>query len=115
MKKLIIAVILFAFIAGQVHAETIGKASWYGNESGRYTANGERFRPNGLTAASWYFPFNTWLKVTCLKSGKCVLVRVNDRGPSKRLHRLIDLSEGAAAKIGLLHAGVGKVRVEVVR
>jgi rare lipoprotein A len=114
MKIVIILVILFALIAGNSHAET-GLASWYGHESGNRTANGEKWNPHGMTAATWFYPFNTRLKVTCLKTGKCVTVRVNDRGPSRKLRRIIDLSEGAASRIGLLDRGIGQVKVEVVR
>lgn len=92
-----------------------GVASWYGEESGDYTANGERFRPHKLTAASWTLPFNTKVRITNLKNGKSVIVRVNDRGPAHRLHRLIDLSEGAAKEIGMNHEGLAKVLVEEVK
>jgi rare lipoprotein A len=114
MKTLIVLVSLFALVASQAHAE-IGMASWYGHESGNRTANGEKWNPHGMTAASWFYPFNTRLKVVCIKNGKCVTVRVNDRGPARRLHRLIDLSEGAARQLGILDSGVSRVEVEVIR
>lgn len=95
----------------------IGLASWYGIESGTHTANGEKWLPNNLTGASWYVPFNTNLRIENLANGKSVVVRVNDRGPSKRLRpkRIIDLSEGSASIIGMLHSGVTRVSVTEVR
>jgi rare lipoprotein A len=112
MKIVIILIALLALTADVQAFHTEGMASWYGHESGNRTANGERWNPHGMTAASWHFPFGTRLKVTCLKTGKCVIVKINDRGPARRLNRIIDLSEGAARKIGMLKNGVGKVRIE---
>jgi rare lipoprotein A len=114
MKLLIIWAIGFALISGHVNAET-GKASWYGHESGNRTANGEKWNPHGMTAATWFYPFNTKLRVTCLRNGKCVTVRVNDRGPARRLGRIIDLSEGAARQLGMLDHGVSLVKIDVIR
>lgn len=92
-------------------AETM-RASYYGSESGSRTASGERFRPNGLTAAHRKLPFGTRLRV-CLM-GRCVVVRINDRGPF--IHgRSLDLSKGAAARIGMLRVGVASVQVERVQ
>jgi rare lipoprotein A len=115
MKIVIILIALLALTADVQAFHTEGMASWYGHESGNRTANGERWNPHGLTAASWYFPFNTVLRVICLKTGKCVTVRVNDRGPAKRLHRTLDVSQGAAQQLGILKIGVAKVKIEVVR
>jgi len=82
--------------------------SWYGpGFHGRLTANGERFNQNGLTAAHKTLPFGTRLKV-CYK--RCAVVRVNDRGPFHG-DREVDLSKGAADKIGLTSFGVGRVKV----
>ncbi|MBL8498083.1 septal ring lytic transglycosylase RlpA family protein [Nitrosomonas sp. JL21] len=86
-----------------------GTASWYGSESGSRTAMGARFAPQGLTAAHKTLPLPSKVRVTNLHNGRAVDVVVNDRGPFKK-GRLIDLSHGAAKKIGL--QGVGKVRVE---
>lgn len=88
-----------------------GMASWYGSESGNRTAMGARFNPQGLTAAHKTLPLPTKVKVTNLRNGRSVNVVVNDRGPFKK-NRLIDLSHGAAKKIGLDKQGVAKVRVE---
>ena len=88
-----------------------GLASYY--KSGKTTANGEAFKPNGLTAAHRTFPFGTIVRVTHLKNGKSVVVRINDRGPFIR-KRIIDLSLGAARKIGLTQTGVARVRVDKI-
>ncbi len=87
----------------------IGHASWYGSESGNRTAMGTRFAPHGLTAAHKTLPLPTRVRVTNLHNGRYVDVIVNDRGPFKK-GRIIDLSHGAAKKIGL--HGIAKVRVE---
>jgi rare lipoprotein A len=89
-----------------------GKASWYGpGFHGGKTANGERFDANALTAAHRTLPLPSIVRVTMLSTGKQVYVRINDRGPFAH-SRIIDLSRAAAEKIGLLRAGVAKVRVE---
>ncbi len=91
-----------------------GKASWYGPKfHGRKTANGETYDMNGMTAAHRKLPFNTIIEVTLLSSGKSCRVRINDRGPFKG-NRILDLSKGAAKKIGLIEEGVGKVRIRIV-
>lgn len=90
-------------------AGTIVKASWYGTESGSFTANGEPFNGRSLTAAHKTLPFNTKLRVTY--QGKSVTVRINDRGPYIK-GRTLDLSRAAAVRIGLIHAGVAKVCME---
>jgi rare lipoprotein A len=91
----------------------IGQASWYGSEAGSKTANGERYNPQGLTAAHRTLPFGTKVRVTNLTTGKVVVVRINDRGPFHR-HRSIDISAGAAEAIGLKSQGVGRVKIEVL-
>lgn len=88
-----------------------GKASYYAKSfNGKKTASGEKFRSNKLTAAHRTLPFNTKVKVTNLKTGKSVKVRINDRGPFVA-GRIIDLSKRAARKIGLVDEGVGQVRI----
>lgn len=90
-----------------------GMASWYGDAfAGRRTTSGERFDPNLLTAAHRDLPFGTNAKVTFLKTGKSVVVRINDRGPHRR-DRIIDLSRAAAEAIGLKPHGIGEVLIEV--
>jgi rare lipoprotein A len=92
-------------------AAQAGMASYY--KSGTRTANGERFNPLDLTAAHRSLPFGTRVKVTQVKSGRSVVVRINDRGPFVG-GRIIDLSLGAARVIGLNHSGVARVEVEVL-
>ncbi len=89
--------------------QEVGHASWYGSESGNRTAMGTRFIPQGLTAAHKTLPLPSKVRVTNLHNGRYVDVLVNDRGPFKK-GRIIDLSHGAAKKIGL--HGVAKVRIE---
>jgi rare lipoprotein A len=88
-----------------------GMASYYGSESGRRTASGQRMNSNALTCAHRSLPFGTKLRVT--HGGRSVVVTVNDRGPFIR-GRVLDLSTGAARAIGLTSAGVGRVTAEVV-
>ncbi|MEL4898396.1 septal ring lytic transglycosylase RlpA family protein [Crocosphaera sp. Alani8] len=91
-----------------------GMASWYGpGFHGRLTANGERYNQNGLTAAHKSLPFGTQVRVTNLRNGRSVIVRINDRGPY--IHgRVIDLSKGAANVIGLVNSGVAPVQLEIL-
>lgn len=88
-----------------------GIASFYGNESGRQTASGQRFNQEAMTAAHRSLPFGTKLRVT--HGGRSVVVTINDRGPFVR-GRVLDLSTGAARAIGLTSAGVGHVTAEVM-
>jgi rare lipoprotein A len=90
-----------------------GKASWYGSEGGSRTANGERYNPNGLTAAHRTLPFGTKVRVTSIKTGKSAIVRINDRGPFIR-NRIIDVSAATAAAIGIKADGIGEVKMEVL-
>ncbi|MBD3792881.1 MAG: septal ring lytic transglycosylase RlpA family protein [Campylobacterales bacterium] len=92
----------------------IGKASWYGQPfHQRLTASGERYNMYNMTAAHRTYAMNTVLKVTNLENNKSVKVRVNDRGPFYHT-RDIDLSYGAAQKLGIVKQGVSKVKIEVV-
>ncbi|MCF8383534.1 MAG: septal ring lytic transglycosylase RlpA family protein [Chlorobium sp.] len=91
-----------------------GKASYYANQfHGKKTANGETFNMNELTAAHPSLPFGTRVRVTNLRNGKDVIVRINDRGPFVK-GRIIDLSAEAAKEIGLFRAGTAQVRVEAI-
>jgi rare lipoprotein A len=88
-----------------------GKASYYANKfNGRKTANGEIFRNRKKTAAHKTLPFGTIVRVTNLRNGKSVKVRINDRGPFVA-GRSIDLSRRAARKIGMVQEGVGNVKL----
>ena len=88
-----------------------GRASWYAAHS--KTASGERMNPTNLTAAHRYLAFGTKLRVTNMRNGESVIVRVNDRGPFIR-GRVLDLSKGAARSISMVGAGTAKVCYEVV-
>jgi len=95
------------------HVE-VGKASWYGREfQGRRTANGERLDRRRMTAAHPTLPLDTVVKVTNLRNGKTIEVRVNDRGPYRK-GRVIDLSAKAAEELGMKSRGVALVKIEVV-
>lgn len=89
-----------------------GIASFYTDHR---TASGERFSAKALTAAHPTLPLGTRVLVTCLRSGRCTIVRINDRGPFMR-GRIIDLTPAAAEKIGLTKArGLAKVELAVLR
>ena len=89
----------------QRHPPQEGVASWYGDEfNGKKTASGERFDENALTAAHLHLPFGTKVRVTNLKNGRSVEVRINDRGPWGG-HGIIDLSKAAARALSMLEAG----------
>lgn len=92
-----------------------GIASWYGYETlrqkgGHMTANGEAFDPNGLSAAHKYLPLPTHVRVTNLENHRSIIVRVNDRGPFVN-GRIIDLSAGAARRLGFYKKGTTRVSV----
>ncbi len=92
----------------------LDKVSWYGEwHHGRTTANGEQFDMFALTAAHRYLPFGTLLRVTDFRTGRSVIVRINDRGPYWD-DRSLDLSYGAAEQLGILDKGTARVRIEVV-
>lgn len=96
--------------AASVKLKYTGTASWYGKQhQGRKMANGKRFDRNKLTAASWYFPLGTTVRVVNLKNGKSVVVTITDRGPNHRLNRSVDLSEAAAARLGYVRQGLTPV------
>jgi len=99
--------------AAQPGYDMIGQAGWYGHESGNRTANGERFRVKAVTAAHPTLPLPSYVEVTALATGRTILVRVNDRGPFAR-GRIIDLSRGAAALLGVRDVGHAAVRVRLV-
>jgi len=97
---------------GHVKSRALGVASFY--RSGVKTANGEAFDPNQLTAAHRTLPFGTKLRVTNLKTGKSVIVRVNDRGPYIA-GRIVDVSYSAAQSLGMIEQGVANVHLAVVQ
>ena len=100
--------------SGTVLSSVQGMASWYGpGFDGNYTASGEVFNQNALTAAHPSLPMGTRVRVTNLDTGRMVLVRINDRGPYHG-GRILDLSAGAARIIGLTDSGVAPIRLEVM-
>jgi rare lipoprotein A len=92
----------------------VGNASWYGPEfDGKKTADGERFNSESLTAAHPNLPFGSVVRVVNPRNGKFELVRINDRGPYQE-GREIDVSYRVARKLGLIHAGVNQVRLDLL-
>lgn len=93
-----------------------GKAVYYHDKyHGRKTASGEYFSQSNLTAAHRTLPFGTIVKVTNLKNGLSVVVRINDRGPFGAKDKIIDLSKEAARRLNMLKDGVIPVKVEILR
>ena len=107
-KRARAALVVAAFLLPARADAATCKASFY--HEGQMTANGERFKPDGLTAAIWGYPFGTLLRVNF--KDRSVVVRINDRGPAKWTGRCIDLSRGAARILGFLSAGVVTVTFE---
>jgi rare lipoprotein A len=96
------------------HYTAVGLASWYGDDfHGRYTANGEIFDENAISAAHPTLPLPSYARVTNLSNNKSIVVRVNDRGPYAK-GRLIDLSVKTAKLLGFYGHGIAKVRVDYV-
>lgn len=91
-----------------------GMASYYGpGLAGNLTASGERFDPEALTAAHRTLPFGARVRVTNTENGASVIVRINDRGPFAE-RRIIDVSQAAARKLGMIEQGVATVRLELL-
>jgi rare lipoprotein A len=91
-----------------------GTVSWYGGKfHQRKTASGEIFDARGLTMAHPTLPFGTKVRVTNLRNGRSVVVRVNDRGPFIG-HRIADVSQAAAETLGMLKRGIAKARIEIL-
>lgn len=108
MRLLVLVTMLACGLASEAPAETC-IASWYGAESGRRTASGEPFHPEGISCAHKTRPFGSAVTVTLLGSGRSIQCRINDRGPFVR-GRCIDLSHGAARLLGM--SGTARVSVE---
>jgi len=113
--------LLIAYPSEATSEHTTGWASWYGSEACRVnpdprcpTASGEPFDPSQLTAAMWGAPFGSqWRICSQAQPTRCTVVRITDRGPAKRLHRIIDLSQRAFQALAPLSAGV--IRVSLTR
>ena len=92
-----------------------GKASFYGGRwIGRLTANGEHYHAGDCTAAHKKLPFNTMVRVTNLRNGKTVIVRINNRGPYAK-GRILDLSVVAARQLDMMGDGIIPVKAEVLK
>lgn len=104
------------YITGCASAGTQrGIGCWYGKEfHGKKTASGEIYNMNSMTAAHRKLPFNTWVRVKDLDSGREVDVRINNRGPFTR-GRIIDLSYAAAQKLDIIEKGITPVEVKVIK
>jgi peptidoglycan lytic transglycosylase len=105
-----------AACGGRAQAGQVGFASWYGpSHQGHQTASGGRFSRGQLTAAYRSLPLGTQVKVTNLRTTQQVVVTINDRGPyGGGKGRIIDLSEAAAKRVGVLGRGTERVEVVVV-
>ena len=121
MKRLTVLVLILAGTALAAPPDQpirLGKASWYGYEwtTGKRgtMANGRRFNPKAWTAASYDYPLGTVVEVTNQANGHRIAVMVTDRGPARRLGRLLDLSEAASTALGYHQDGVTVVAVRVL-
>jgi len=100
---------------GKTQPYQIGTASWYGEYfDGKQTASGEDFDMYDMTAAHPTLPLGSYVRVTNLRNGRAVVVKVNDRGPIVQ-GRIIDLSYGAAQVLRFEDHGLQKVRLDVVK
>src|SRR5438270_10499299 len=96
---------------GKTKPYQVGTASWYGETfQGKPTASGEPYEMHDMTAASLTLPMGTYVRVTNLRNGKAVVVRINDRGPVVP-GRIIDLSYGAAQALQMRAHGLQRVRL----
>jgi rare lipoprotein A len=103
-----------AKLYSQVGYTQQGKASYYAAKfDGRPTASGEKFTNKNLTAAHPSLAFNSLVKVTNVKNGKSVIVRINDRGPHTKA-RILDMSKAAAQEIDMIQSGIATVNIEVI-
>lgn len=123
MKKLLTFVLLIGLIGfadagiysgGDEGSAVQSKASWYGGKfHGGPTASGETYDMYSMTAAHKTLPFGTKVKVTNMKNGKSVIVRINNRGPYIK-GRQLDLSKAAFSKIASLNSGVINIKYEII-
>lgn len=110
MRRLLAAMLAMSLMSSPVTADArTVLASWY--QHGKVTANGERFNPDGLTAAHKKLPFGTILLLT--NGTKSVTVRINDRGPHIK-GRELDLSKGAAKALGCIDKGVCRINMTIL-
>lgn len=113
IRRLAIAALVIG-LAVPALAQT-GVASWYGpGFHGRLTASGERFDQHAATCAHRKHAFGTILRVVNLRNGKAATCRVSDRGPFVG-GRILDVSKGVAAKLGMIRSGTARVQITVIR
>lgn len=114
---LVLAILALALPFGAARATVTvqeGLVSWYGAQfHDRPTASGELFDAAAMTMAHPTLPFGTRVKVTNLRNGRSVVLRVNDRGPFVG-SRIADLSQAAASYLGMMRRGIARVRIEVL-
>lgn len=116
IRRIFRTTLVLVILSGVPHpgfAEVVkGQASYYADSlQGNKTASGEPYDKHGMTAAHRSLAFGTTVKVTYLKTGRSVVVTINDRGPHVK-DRIIDLSGAAASKLGLKEDGIGEVEIE---
>lgn len=114
-RNIVVVASLVAVLAsttGAFAGDQCGGASWY-SLPGNRTANGDRMNPSAMTAAHKSLPFGSKVRVVDQRTGKSILVTINDRGPFVK-GRIIDLSKAAATKLGFRNAGHTKVCIERV-
>ena len=119
--KLVFVLVMFlaaTSIAADGSVSTKGLASWYGEaHRGKIMADGRKFDPDKLTAASWFYPLGSRVRVTSANSRRNIIVRITDRGPAKRLvreGRIIDLARAAFEKLAPPNTGLVSVTVRPV-
>lgn len=115
IKNIVVVASLVAVLAsttGAYAGDQCGGASWY-SLPGNRTASGDRMNPSAMTAAHKTLPFGSKVRVVDQRTGKSILVTINDRGPFVK-GRIIDLSKAAATKLGFRNAGHTKVCIERV-
>lgn len=108
----LLAIFALLLAIAAARAET-GLASFYGSESGSRRADGHPFNPNAVSCAHRTLRLGTWIMITDLKTRRAIRCQVLDRGPYVR-GRIVDLSLGAARKLGIAQRGIANVRVTVL-
>lgn len=121
---LLVSLVIPALAIRGAEPPPVGQASWYGEaHRGRLMANGQPFDPDGLTAASWFYPLGTKVRVTLRDSAsstaspRTVIVTITDRGPAKdllRSGRIIDLSRAAFQQLAPPNLGLISVSVQAI-
>ena len=108
---LLVSIGVVLALTGAAYAEC-GRASWY--KAGHTTAEGRHYNPDGISVAHRSYRFGTMLRIVDQHTGKAIVARVGDRGPFVR-GRIVDLSRGAAIKLGIIDRGVTKVCISRVK